>query len=408
MILNVSAAAGFFMDRMGSCRPSFLLCLVALAGATALLAVGTNIDLWVAGRLLQGVSAGMLWVVCLALLTNTVGTGGIGQAVGVIGIPMSIGPIVGSLLGGYASGGYYAVFELLLAMLEVDVLLRLAMVERMVAQKWLEAEVVHPRTTESSLKSDLPAISKPYTEISPASFMMAESDDKITDREGPSTPFQHRQLPPKLRLLLSFRMLVALTGGLLQSSSNVASDSTLTLIVDSLSGWEQTGQGLIFITILLPSLLQPVFGAMTDRYNHGRRLIAAGGCLLAVPAYVLLRLVTHNTLSHKALLCVVLVIIGLAIAIAMPAIIAEIGATVADAEKTDPHALKGSVIATGWSLVNAAYAAGCLNGPLFAGMIRNATGWQTTTWCLGLLSAVTGLFLLLCLEGWIGKLSPKN
>lgn len=94
-------------------------------------------------------------------------------------------------------------------------------------------------------------------------------------------------------------------------------------------------------------------------------------------------------------------------AIAMPAIIAEIGATVADAEENDRQAINGSVVATGWSLVNAVYTAGCLIGPLFAGLIRNAAGWQTTTWCLGLWSAVTGVFLLLCLGGWIGKLRPK-
>lgn len=50
-------------------------------------------------------------------------------------------------------------------------------------------------------------------------------------------------------------MLVSLVGGLLQSSLNLAFDSTLPLVVDALFGWEQTGQGLIFITILLLSLL---------------------------------------------------------------------------------------------------------------------------------------------------------
>ena len=91
----------------------------------------------------------------------------------------------------------------------------------------------------------------------------------------------------------------------------------------------------------------------------------------------------------------------------MPAIIAEIGASVADAKESDPRAMKGFVIAAGWSLVNAAYTAGCLIGPLFASLIRKAAGWQTTTWCLGLLSAVAEVFLLLCLGDWIGKLRPK-
>ena len=133
--LATPPAAGFFMDRIGSRRTPFLICLVCLTGATALLAVGTKVGFWVAGRLLQGVSAGMLWVVCLALLTDTVGPAGIGQAVGIIGIPMSMGPFVGPLLGGviYAHAGYYAVFRLMFAMLGVDAVLRLVLVEKRVA-----------------------------------------------------------------------------------------------------------------------------------------------------------------------------------------------------------------------------------------------------------------------------------
>ena len=345
----------------------------------------------------------MLWVVCLALLTDTVGPAAIGQAVGIIGIPMSLGPILGPLLGGviYAHGGYYAVFGLMFTILGLDALLRLAMIERRVAQKWMEAPAADVDTSNVNSKSDSP------TSLTQCPPIRGNSDE--TAGEIPRSRLMlHHQLPPIIRILLSSRMLVGLVGGLLQSSLNVAFDSTLPLVVKALFGWEQTGQGLIFITILLPSLLQPFFGAITDRYQQGRRLLAAGGCLLATPAFVLLRLVTQDTLGQKALLCALLVIIGLGMAIAMPAIIAEIGATVADVKKKDPQAIKGSAMATGWSLVNAAYAAGCLVGPLFAGLIRNAAGWQTTSWCLGLLSGVTSVFLLLFLGGWIGNLRPKK
>ena len=410
MFLTLPAAAGYFMDRVKTRRTPFLLCLLCLTGATALLAVGTNVGLWIAGRLLQGVSAGMLWVVCLALLTDTVGPAGIGQAVGVIGIPMSIGPIIGPLLGGviYAHGGYYAVFGLMFAMLGVDAVLRLVMIEKRVAQKWLEAEVVRPNIPNNFPEHNPPASPTRCPELFDSSNAISGTSDERVNGLRASSQILHPKIPPTLRFLLSFRILVGITGGLLQLSLNVAFDSTLPLVVNALFGWQQTGQGLIFITILLPSLLQPIFGAISDRYQQGRRLLAAGGCLLATPAYVLLRLVTQDTLGQKILLCALLIVIGLAMAIAMPAIIAEIGATVADAEKNDPQAIKGSVIATGWSLVNAAYAAGCLIGPLFAGLIRDAAGWQTTTWCLGLLSAVTGVFLLLCLGGWIGELRPKE
>src|ERR1700761_1271214 len=115
-----------------------MICLVVLALATTLLAIGTNLGLWIAGRILHGVSAGMLWPICLALLSDTVGKANIGKAVGIIGVPMSIGPIVGPLLGGviYASGGYYAVFGLMFALLGLDAFLRMIMIEKRVADRW--------------------------------------------------------------------------------------------------------------------------------------------------------------------------------------------------------------------------------------------------------------------------------
>ena len=398
------------MDHLHYRRGPFLLCLGFLAGATALLAVGTNIRLWIAGRLLQGVSSGMLWVVCLALLTDTVGPDGIGKAVGIIGIPLSVGPIVGPLIGGviYARGGYFAVFGLIFGMLGVDAVLRLVMIEKKSAGRGLEGEAPRSDLPGTSCKSNSSMSTNSFPEILNTTCSTAGTPNEPTKEVSFQRPIGIHRLPSTLRLLLSFRMIVSLIGGLLQSSLNVAFDSTLPLMVNTLFNWNQTGQGLIFITILLPSLLQPLFGAMTDRHRQGRRLLAAGGCLLATPGYVLLRLVTHDTFCQKALLCFLLMIIGLGMAVAMPAIIAEIGAIVADFEKNDPQAVKRSVVATGWSLVNAAYAAGCLIGPLFAGFIYDAAGWQTMTWCLGILSGVTGVFLLLCLGGWVGKLEMKS
>lgn len=161
------------MDRLGSRRVPFLLCLASLAGPAALLVVGTNISLWVSGRFLQGVSAGMLWVFCLALLTDTVGQAHIGRAVGVIGIPMSIGPIVRPLIGGviYGRAGYYSVFGLMFALLGVDAPLRLIMIESSTAQRWLETEI--NACPESGLPSNLSLCPSP----SETSHNMPENSD---------------------------------------------------------------------------------------------------------------------------------------------------------------------------------------------------------------------------------------
>ena len=197
----------------------------------------------------------MLWVVCLALLTDTVGPAGLGQVVGVIGIPMSIGPIVEPLLGGviYAHGGYYAVFGVMFAMLGVDALLRLVMIEKRVAQKWLEGEAVQPDTRNTLPKTGSPVSLTECPESSDKSNTMRGNSNETANKARPSSQFLHHQIPPTVRLLLSFWMFVGLAGGLLQTSLNVAFDSTLPLVVNALFGWQQTGQALIFITIFHPS-----------------------------------------------------------------------------------------------------------------------------------------------------------
>jgi predicted MFS family arabinose efflux permease len=44
----------------------------------------------IAGRVLQGISAGIVWIVGLALLVDTIGPNDIGQAMGYVALSMSM------------------------------------------------------------------------------------------------------------------------------------------------------------------------------------------------------------------------------------------------------------------------------------------------------------------------------
>lgn len=91
---------GWVADRLDSRRWSFMVGLLALAGSTIFLVVGNSLALIVVGRILQGLSAAVVWVVGLALLQDTVGSESIGQAMGYVGIAMSLAYLLGPLLGG--------------------------------------------------------------------------------------------------------------------------------------------------------------------------------------------------------------------------------------------------------------------------------------------------------------------
>ncbi|KAK1824039.1 hypothetical protein LTR12_001572 [Friedmanniomyces endolithicus] len=138
-----------------------LLCgLLALGGCTVMLCIGSSIAVLAAGRVLQGFSAAVVWVVGLALLVDTVGPEAVGQVMGYVGLSMSLAILLAPLLGGvvFAAAGYYAVFAMAFGLIVVDVVLRVFMVEKKVAARWLpEREVRTPHeavatTTEKGLE----------------------------------------------------------------------------------------------------------------------------------------------------------------------------------------------------------------------------------------------------------------
>lgn len=134
-----SPVAGFYADHSSSRRWPLLLGLVALCSSTLLLCLGRTVALLALGRVLQGLSAAIVWSVGLALLVDTVGKD-IGYAMGYVNIAMSVGLLIAPVIGGavYAAAGYYAVYYIAFAVIVCDIALRLILVEKKVARQWLD------------------------------------------------------------------------------------------------------------------------------------------------------------------------------------------------------------------------------------------------------------------------------
>ena len=77
-----SPICGWIADRSISRRLPFLFGLLALGGATAMLCAGSSIPVLITGRILQGLSASVVWTVGLAILSDTVSKDEIGKAMG--------------------------------------------------------------------------------------------------------------------------------------------------------------------------------------------------------------------------------------------------------------------------------------------------------------------------------------
>ena len=88
------------LDRASGRRAPFLAGLVTLALATIMLCVGSNLAILIVGRLLQGLSAAVVWTVGLAFLADSVGKDEVGECMGVVAVGFSFGIFLGPLLGG--------------------------------------------------------------------------------------------------------------------------------------------------------------------------------------------------------------------------------------------------------------------------------------------------------------------
>ena len=426
---------GWFADQTTSRKMPLLLGLVALAGATAILTAGNSISVLIAGRGLQGFSAAVVWCVGLALVADTVGPAGVGEAMGYLAIAMSVGTVIAPLVGGvvFERAGYYAVFGVSFALLGVDIVLRLALIETCVAKKWLAEK----DATEDALpalegreltKSDGDSVgpSTPTTPMKPAfdrnvsanalpkgpaglavTALPALASDLTTSttditKDTPETK-PKRRLPPFLYLLKSRRLLSSCMGCLIQSILLTSFDSTVPLFVHRTFHWDSIGAGLVFLPIAIPVFFAPIIGIMSDRY--GPRWLCAGGFLATAPMEILLRLITHDSIGQKVLFCALLFILGLTLTFALTPIMAEVTYCVeAMAEKSPPGTFgKNGAMAQAYGLFNMAFAAGSMAGPLMSGLLVQNAGWPTATLVLGLLSAVWTLPTLYWTGGSLRK-----
>ena len=100
--------------------------------STLLLFLGTHIAIAVIARVLQGLSAALVWVSGLAFLTSHVEAKHLGWVMGIISVAQGAGELLGPVVGGvmYEHAGHFAVLGLVCAVLGVDMVLRIILVDK--------------------------------------------------------------------------------------------------------------------------------------------------------------------------------------------------------------------------------------------------------------------------------------
>ncbi|EME46585.1 hypothetical protein DOTSEDRAFT_70558 [Dothistroma septosporum NZE10] len=427
-LLVASPLFGWLADRMKSRQIPFMAGLLLLGASTAMLTVGDSIGILAAGRVLQGASAAVVWVVGLAVLVDTVGPDDIGGAMGYVGLSMSLAILLAPLLGGvvFQYAGYYQVYAMAFGLIVLDIVLRFAMIEKKNARRWLpdqspsaeEAlESWHDRTV-ANLEKD-PVAGKGQDDVKnslstggPTERNASHAPSRVASMVPENAPGIVKaivaRLPPVVFLFGSRRVLCALWACVIQSSLMTSFDSILPLFVRNTFHWDSTGAGLVFLPIVVASFVGPFVGRLSDKY--GPRWFATAGFALCCPFLILLRLVTHDSMGQKVILCALLAIIGFGLTLALTPIMAEIAYAVGAKALRHPPGFfgKNGAFAQAYGLFNMAWAAGAMIGPLLAGFVVDAQGWPTATLILGCISIFTTIPTAIWTGGSIFKKRRKD
>lgn len=325
-ILGAIVFFGWLGDRISRRHPIFLFGLLNLLAATLILALGRRIEILILGRILQGISASVVWTSGLGLLTDIFGQERYGEAVGYANTAVSVGTTTAPLLGGlvYSNGGYAAVSIMSAGVLAFSLLLAFLMVEPKPADPLADFKSHagtghgngyvnghanghakghangHANGNANSTNG------RPHDHAHTADSEDAdESSPLISDK--PLQPCR-RSTPAYGLLLRSPRILAAMGGVFTFSFVMISMEGMIPLFVKDTFGWSSTQAALTYLAWIIPGFLAPAAGKASDRY--GSRWIAISGLLFTVPPLILMRMVTFDSDSQKVLLCSLLSLVG--------------------------------------------------------------------------------------------------
>ncbi|KAH9990464.1 major facilitator superfamily domain-containing protein [Xylariaceae sp. FL0662B] len=386
VVIMSSPVLGRLVDR-GQHRTAYYWAgLAILAVAITILAFARSVTAFIAARLVQGLATAMLYVVGRAIVVDAVSVEHLGHYSGYTGAAETLGFTLGPVAGGplYRAAGYGAVSGLAFGVLAIDLLLRMALIEKKKAVHYYQGEGMV--TSAAGLLADTEDYR--YGALGTDASPISEGT-----HVGPAVPiglkYQALQLVRKPNFLLALWVPVVL--GVIYS----AFETVLPKFVQDTFHWTSLGAGLILLPCAIPSLCEPIFGWLVDKL--GVRVMAVTGFALLTPSLFFLSFAHEDSTRDKVLLWALLGCTGFCMAMAGPAGFIEAATILARMEEEEPGVFEPNG-GTGLSisLQTSAFFIGLLAGPAWGGFVTAGAGWPTTCWSLALLSCITclGMFRL--------------
>ncbi|KAJ5759815.1 hypothetical protein N7520_006971 [Penicillium odoratum] len=381
-LLLGSPISGYIADQCRSRKIPFICGLAALGTSTALFAFARTFPILVIARCLQGLSAAAVWVVGLAIVADDVPSDRVGAAMGKTTIGLTCRFIFGPMLGGLICDkfGYYAAFLLPTLLIVLDVALRFAMIEKSVHKPPTNLyDTLNPQEAGSTAHRS--TCREDNTESAPLlRSLMAPNEEGNPQRQN-ITIF-HLFLTPIFPIAMFATVCMALLFSALET--------VLPLFVMDTFGWTTGGAGLVLVALSVPNFAGVQIDMLVD--SVGVRSLGTIGFVIGSCGWLLLRLVTNNSVGQVVLLVCLLLILGVSFVITEICAMTEVSQLIGDYESENPGAFgEKSPVTQAYAFFNMSFAGGQLLGPLIAGAIRVHAGWSNMTLVLGILTGLSAI-----------------
>ena len=317
-------------------------------------------------------------------------------------------PVLGGVL--YSKTGYPGVFGIGFAVLAIDMIMRLLVIEKKVAARYekndpnqgdLQQTTSHNNPDDTDPEwhpqhdDENGSAPPPYGEESPLLGKKKEEEEFKLPEDLPSVV----QKIPILATLRSPSLLCAFLVAFIQATTLSTFDATVPTHAKKLFDFSSLESGLLFIPLgVFDLVLGPVAGWAVDRY--GVKPAAVFGYAFLVPVFGLLRLPHEGERDQIILYAGLLALCGVGMAVIGAPSIVESGAVVQKYYEKNPELFGAEgPYAQLYGINSMVFSAGLTLGPLIAGGLTEKIGYGDMNAVIAGICALTAILCWLYLGG---------
>lgn len=309
-----------------------------------------------------------------------------------ISVGTQASPTIGGIL--YEKAGFGGVFGVGIAILVIDFIMRLLVIEKKVAARY------EPHQKQISV---------------PGSDAEEQGDGESNEEPDEQSPLLGRnelnsyrlevskngilRHVPILACLKDASLLSALWLAFVQALFLGSFDSTIPTLAEDYYGFNSLEAGVLFLSLGIADLVMgPIGGWWVDK--HGTKAPAVASCIWLVPGFALLKLVQPGGKEQIILWAALLAVTGIGMGVFGSPSIVEAGAVTEKYYNANPEFFgDNGPYAQLYGLNSMCFCAGLTLGPLIAGLLKDSIGYGNMNAVFSAVAALTAVVSFLFIGG---------